>query len=112
VHIIQIFNVIAIDMHFLLSKMAFVSGFQHTLLWKIIFFSMLHTSFGYEICRHIPNSIRNKNMMSQNPYLLKKLVFLASKTLLSPSGIGQQTFLSTLNIMILQAVRIECVRFS
>jgi ABC-type phosphate transport system ATPase subunit len=39
------------------------------------------------------------------------MVFLAFKTLLSPSGIGKKTFLSTLNVMILQTVRNECVRF-
>jgi hypothetical protein len=39
------------------------------------------------------------------------MVFLAFKTLLSPSGIVKKTFLSTLNVMILQTVRNECVRF-
>jgi ABC-type phosphate transport system ATPase subunit len=45
------------------------------------------------------------------PYLLLKMVFLAFKTLLSPLGVGKKTFLSTLNVMILQMVRNECVRF-
>jgi ABC-type phosphate transport system ATPase subunit len=36
---------------------------------------------------------------------------LAFKTLLSPFGTGKKTFFSTLNIMILQTVRNECVRF-
>jgi ABC-type phosphate transport system ATPase subunit len=45
------------------------------------------------------------------PYLLLKMVFLAFKTLLSPLGAGKKTFLSTLNVMILQTVRNECVRF-
>jgi hypothetical protein len=45
------------------------------------------------------------------PYLLKKMVFLANKTLLSPLGTGKKTFLSTLNIMILQTVRNEHLRF-
>jgi ABC-type phosphate transport system ATPase subunit len=45
------------------------------------------------------------------PYLLLKMVFLAFETLLSPSGTGEKTFLSTLNVMILQMVRNECVRF-
>jgi hypothetical protein len=39
------------------------------------------------------------------------LVFLAFRTLLSLWAQGKKTFLSTLNIMILQKVRIECVRF-
>jgi hypothetical protein len=39
------------------------------------------------------------------------MVFLAFKTLLSPSSVGEKTLLSTLNVMILQMVRNECVRF-
>jgi hypothetical protein len=39
------------------------------------------------------------------------MVFLAFKTLLSPLGVGEKTFLSTLNVMILQMMRNECVRF-
>jgi hypothetical protein len=60
---------------------------------------------------HVPNSLRNKNMERHNPYPLLKMVFLAFKTLLSPSCAGKKTFLSTLNVMILQTVRNECVRF-
>jgi ABC-type phosphate transport system ATPase subunit len=45
------------------------------------------------------------------PYLLLKMVFLAFKTLLGPLGAGKKTLLSTLNVMILQMVRNECVRF-
>jgi hypothetical protein len=32
--------------------------------------------------RHVPNAPRNKNVKSHNPYLLKKIIFLPSKTLL------------------------------
>jgi hypothetical protein len=39
------------------------------------------------------------------------MVFLAFKTLLSPLGAREKNFLSTLNVMILQMVRNECVRF-
>jgi hypothetical protein len=60
---------------------------------------------------HVPNSLRNKNMERHIPYLLLKMVFLAFKTLLSPSGAREKTFLSTLSVMILQTVRNECVRF-
>jgi hypothetical protein len=45
------------------------------------------------------------------PYLLLKIVFLAFKTLLFPLGKEKKTLLSTLNIMILQTVRNECVKF-
>jgi hypothetical protein len=36
---------------------------------------------------------------------------LAFETLLSPFGAGKKTSFSTLNVMILQMVRNECVRF-
>jgi hypothetical protein len=35
-------------------------------------------------CWHVPNSPRNKNLKSLNPYILYKMVFLAPKTLLYP----------------------------
>jgi hypothetical protein len=50
-------------------------------------------------------------MKSGNPYLRLKMVFLASETLLSLSGAVEKTFCLTLNIMISQTVRNECVRF-
>jgi hypothetical protein len=37
--------------YFCCQKMAFVCEFQHTPLRKMIFFSMFHTSCGYEILR-------------------------------------------------------------
>jgi hypothetical protein len=37
--------------YFYCQKKAFVCEFQHTPLRKMIFFSMFHTSFGYEILR-------------------------------------------------------------
>jgi hypothetical protein len=60
---------------------------------------------------HVPNSLRNKNMERHILYLLLKMVFLAFKTLLSRWAQGKKTFMSTLNVMILQMVRNECVRF-
>jgi hypothetical protein len=66
---------------------------------------------GMRFCRHIPDPPRDKNKMLHNPCLLEKIVFWAFKTLLSPFGTGKKTFLSTLNIMILQTVRNECTRF-
>jgi hypothetical protein len=41
---------------------------------------------------HVPNSLRNKNMERHIPYLLLKMVFLAFKTLLSPSNAGEKNF--------------------
>jgi hypothetical protein len=48
---------------------------------------------GMRFCGHVPNSTRNKNMKFLSPYLLQKMVFLASKTLLSHFGIGEKNFL-------------------
>jgi hypothetical protein len=36
---------------FYCQKTAFVCEFQHTPLQKMIFFSLFHTSYGYEILR-------------------------------------------------------------
>jgi hypothetical protein len=56
-------------------------------------------------CGHIPNSHRNKNLESING-------FLAPKTWLYPSITGKKKpFFPTLNVMILQMVRNECIRF-
>jgi hypothetical protein len=41
---------------------------------------------------HVPNSLRNKNMERHIPYLLKKMVLLAFKTLLSLWAYGKKTF--------------------
>jgi hypothetical protein len=49
--------------------------------------------------------------MLHNPCLLEKVVFWAFKTLLSHFGTRHKTFLSTLNVIILQTVRNECARF-
>jgi hypothetical protein len=54
------------------------------------FFSQCSTLLvDMRFCGHVPNSTRNKYMKFLSPYLLQKMVFLASKTLLSHSGIGE-----------------------
>jgi hypothetical protein len=74
--------------HFSLSKTSLCMWISTYLLVKNkIFFYVTHLFY-----RHVPNSTRNKNMKSQNPNLLRKLVFLASKTLLSPLSIGKKLF--------------------
>jgi hypothetical protein len=77
-----------------------------------VFFSQCSTPLvGMRFWGHALNSLRNKNMERLIPYLLEKMVFLAFKTLLSLRVQGEIIFWSTLNVMILQMVRIECVRF-
>jgi hypothetical protein len=66
---------------------------------------------GTRFCGHVPNSPRNKNPKRHIPYLLEKVVFLDPKRVLSPSNGSKKTFSSTLNVMILQMVRNESVRF-
>jgi hypothetical protein len=57
------------------------------------------------------NSPRNKNMKEWFIlHLLEKMVFLTSRTLLSPSG-TRIFFPSTLNVMISQMVENECLGF-
>jgi hypothetical protein len=49
------------------------------------FFSQCSTPLvGMKFWKHVPNSLRNKNMERQISYLLKTLVFLAFETLQSP----------------------------
>jgi hypothetical protein len=43
-------------------------------------------------CTHVPNSTRNKNVKSGKSYLCPKMVFLASKTLLSLSSTVEKNF--------------------
>jgi hypothetical protein len=50
-------------------------------------------------------------MESNIPYPLQTVGFQASECLLYPSGIGKKKNSSTLNVMILQTVRNECLRF-
>jgi hypothetical protein len=97
--------------YFYCQKTAFVCEFLHTPLWKIIFWQPSTPLVNMRFCTHVPNSTMNKNLRSGKPYRRQKMVFLASKTLLSLSCTVEKTFFSTLNVMISQTVRNECVRF-
>jgi hypothetical protein len=66
---------------------------------------------GMRFCGHVLNSPRNKNPKRHISYLLEKVVFLDPKRLLSPFGRGKKTFSSTLNVMILQMLKNETVKF-
>jgi hypothetical protein len=44
-----IFNTTFFVCLFNFQKTAFICEFQHTPLWEMIFFSMFHISYGYEI---------------------------------------------------------------
>ena len=66
------------------------------------FFPQCSTSLvDMRICRHVPNSPRDKNKMIDHPCLLEIVIFLASKTLLPPIGTWKKNFSLTFNFMIL-----------
>jgi hypothetical protein len=57
------------------------------------FFSLCSTPpVGMNFWGHVPNSPINRNPKRLIPYLLQKMVFLGSETLLYPSGIGKKYF--------------------
>jgi hypothetical protein len=98
-------------MSFLLSKNCLCMWISAYPLAKKWFFSQCSISLvGMRFFRHVPNSLKNKNVERHIPHLLKKIVFLAFNTLLSPWAHGKN-FSSTLNVMIMQMVRNECTRF-
>ena len=89
------------------QKIAFVCEFQHTPLW-IFFFPRCSTFFvDMRLLRHVPKSLRNKISERHIPYSFQKMVFVAFKTLWH----GERTILSTWNVMNLQIIRNECIRF-
>jgi hypothetical protein len=93
--------------YFYCQKTAFVCEFQHTPLRKMIFFSMFHTSCGDMYLTYLETRIWRGTFH----IYFKKWFFWPSKLYCSLWGQGKKTFLSTLNVMILQTVRNECVRF-
>jgi hypothetical protein len=62
-------------------------------------------------CGHVSNSPRNKNLKKLISYLLEKVVFLDPKGCFPYFAGAKKTFFSTLNVMILQMVRNDSVRF-
>jgi hypothetical protein len=60
---------------------------------------------------YVPNSLRNKNMERHIPYLLNKMVFCGLQNSPVPLGRRGKKLSSTLNVMILQMMRNECIRF-
>jgi hypothetical protein len=62
-------------------------------------------------CGHVPNSLRNKNPKRHISYLLEKVVFWTPKDYCPPLTGTIKKNSSTLNVMILQMVRNEIVRF-
>jgi hypothetical protein len=86
-------------------------NFSIPLCAKWCFFQGSISLMDMRFCLHVPNSPRNKSLKSLNPYPLYKMVFLASKTLLYSLSTRNFYFFSTLNLMILQTIWNEHVRF-
>ena len=64
-----------------------------------------------KFCEHVPNSPKIKELKSYNPYLLKKMVFLAFKTCLYYLNQWKKASFSTLHVMILKLIKSENLRF-
>jgi hypothetical protein len=85
-HMHMVFNTTILEMSFLLSK--------NGLCWWISAYPIVGKKnsqystplVGMRYFRHIPNSPKDKNKMMHHPCVLEKIVFLDSKTLLSPIG--------------------------
>ena len=77
------------------------------------FFSQCSTPLvNMRFCGQVLHSPINKNSKRLIPYISKKEVFWLPKLGFSLGAYAKKTFPSTLNIMIFQMVRNECVRFS
>ena len=79
---------------FIVQKRPLYVNFSIPLYAKWHFFQGSISLMDMRFYWHVPNSPRNKNLKSLNPYLLYKMVFLASKTLLYPLSTRERTFFS------------------
>jgi hypothetical protein len=91
---VWIFDTTIFYMHFLLSKYCLCKWISAYPQWHVEYNFFLTSCgiwcstplVGMRFCKYVPNSTRNKNIKSCNPYLLQKVVFLASKILLFSLG--------------------------
>jgi hypothetical protein len=88
---IQKFNTRISHMVFLSKNRLFVN-FNIPICAKWCFSQGFVCLIGMGFCGHLPNSLRNKNLKSHNPYLLHRMVFMAHKTLLHPFSRGERNF--------------------
>jgi hypothetical protein len=79
--------------YFYVKKRPLYVNFSIFLCGKLFFWQPSATLVNMRFCTHVPNLKKNKNMKFGNPYLCPKMVFLASKTLLSLSGTVEKNFL-------------------
>jgi hypothetical protein len=98
--------------YFYCQKTAFVCEFQHTPLWKMIFFlNVPHLLWVWDFEDVYLTQFDTRIWKGTFHVYCKKWFFWPSKLYYPLWVQGKKTFLSTLNAMILQTVRNECVRF-
>jgi hypothetical protein len=77
---------------FIVKNRPLYVNFCIPLCGKYIFWQPSTPLVNMRFCTHVPNSTMNKNLRSGKPYPRRKMVFLASKTLLSLSGTVEKNF--------------------
>jgi hypothetical protein len=80
------------DVFFIVKKRPLLVNFSIPHCRKYIFSQCSTPHVCMRLCRHVPNSPRDKNKMMHHLRLLERVVYLASKTLLSPIGTGKKNF--------------------
>jgi hypothetical protein len=96
---------------FIVKNWPLYMNFCIPLRGKYIFWQPSTPLVNMRFCTHVPNSTMNKNLRSGKPYQRRKMVFWPPKHCCPSRAQWKKTFSSTLNVMILQTVRNECVRF-
>jgi hypothetical protein len=74
---------------FIVKKLHLFVNFSKPSCGKRFFSQCSTTLVGMRICKHVPNSTRNKNMKFLNPYLLQKMVFWPPKLCCPPLQRGK-----------------------
>jgi hypothetical protein len=97
--------------YFYCQKTAFECEFQHTPCRKYCFWQPSTTLVNMRFCTHVPNSNKNKNMKSGTRIYVQKWFFWPPKHCCPSRAQWKKTFCLTLNVMISQTVRNECIRF-
>jgi hypothetical protein len=95
----------------IVKKQPLYVNFSIPLCGKYFFWQPSTTLVNMRFCTHVPNSSRNKSVKSSKPYLHPKMVFWPPKHCCTSQAQWKKTFSLTLNLMISQTVRNECLRF-
>jgi hypothetical protein len=106
-----VFSLRIFHMPFSMSKKAFVCEFQHTPLCKMTLFSRFHVLWIWDFfgmyLTHLGTRIWSPSIHTYS----KKWLFWPPKLCYTPWAHGKKFFFSTLNLMIVQTVWNECIRF-